>query len=114
LKRPVEAKPLLEGVVSENPKHDYGYTLMALAETYTALGEKDAALQIWKQVTENHSYPRAKVQLAELYIEKGQSELARPELHDVISDDVHAPAFQRKRDRVWVRRAKRLMGHVGK
>ena len=31
--RPAEAKPLLEGVVAENSKHDYGYSLMALAET---------------------------------------------------------------------------------
>ena len=41
---------------------------MALAEDLTALGETDAALNIWKQVTDNHSYPRAKVQLAELYV----------------------------------------------
>src|SRR5207253_7825538 len=65
-KRPAEARPLLEGVIAENPKHDYGYTLMALAEDLTALGEPDKAINVWKQVTENHSYPRAKVQLAEL------------------------------------------------
>src|SRR5437867_2880444 len=108
-KRPAEARPLLEGVVAENRKHDYGYSLMALAETLTALGETDAAMNIWKQVTENHSYPRAKVQLAELYLAKNQPDLARPELRDVVADDVHAPAFQRKRDRVWVRRATGLM-----
>jgi hypothetical protein len=104
-----EARPLLEGVVAENPKHDYGYTMMALAETLTALGEKDSALQMWQQVTAAHSYARAKVQLAELYLAKNQPELARTELKDVVSDDIHAPAFQRKRDRVWVCRAKRLM-----
>src|SRR5207247_4448753 len=84
LKRPAEARPLLEGVVCENPKHDYGYSLMALAEDLTALGEKEAAMNIWKQVTENHSYPRAKVQLAELYVGKDQRDLARDELRDVI------------------------------
>jgi hypothetical protein len=108
-KRAAEARPLLEGVVAENPKHDYGYTMMALAETLTAVGETDAALKLWKQVTENHSYPRAKVQLAELYLARNQPELARPELRDVVADDIHAPTFQRKRDRVWVSRAKRLM-----
>lgn len=109
LNRAAEARPLLEGVVAENPKHDYGYTLMALAETLTALGEKEAALGLWKQVTESHAYARAKVQLAELYIDRKESDLARAELQDVISDDAHAPAFQRKRDRVWVRRAKALI-----
>ncbi|MGH7950843.1 MAG: tetratricopeptide repeat protein [Limisphaerales bacterium] len=107
-KRAAEARPLLEGVVAENPNHDYGYTMMALAETLTALGETDAALKTWQRVTETHSYPRAKVQLAELYFAKNQSDRARAELKDVLNDDVHAPAFQRKRDRVWIRRAKSL------
>jgi hypothetical protein len=113
LKRPAEARPLLEGVCAEDPKHDYGYSLMALAETLTALGEQNAALEIWLRVTANHSYPRAKVQLAELYIAKNQSGPARVELKDVITDDAHAPLFQRKRDRVWVRRAKTLLRKIG-
>jgi len=108
-KRPEEARPLLEGVVAENPKHDYGYSQMALAETLAALGEIDAAFKIWLQVTENHSYPRAKVQLAELYLARNQSDLARSQLNEVVSDDAHAPDFQRRRDRVWVRRAKSLL-----
>jgi hypothetical protein len=108
LKRPAEARPLLEGVCAEDPKHDYGYSMMALAETLTALGEQNAALGIWQNVASNHSYPRAKVQLAELYLAKNQPDLARAELKDVLADDAHAPTFQRKRDRVWVRRAKSL------
>src|SRR5580765_7291121 len=104
-KNPTEARPLLEGVVAENPKHEYGYSQMALAETLTALGDTDGALAIWKQVTDRHSYPRAKVQLAELYIARNQPDLARSEVREVIADDVHAPAFQRRRDRIWIRRA---------
>jgi hypothetical protein len=111
-KRPAEARPLLEGVIAENAKHDYGHTMMALAETLTALDEQDAAIGVWKQVTENHSYPRAKVQLAELYLLKNQRELARTEVQDVVADDAHAPAFQRKRDRVWISRAKSLLRKV--
>jgi hypothetical protein len=109
LKRATEARPLLEGVIAENRKHDYGYTLMALAEDLSALGETDAALNVWKQVTEHHSYPRAKVQLAEIYLQKNEPEPARAELSEVISDDAHAPTFQRRRDRVWLRKAKSLM-----
>jgi hypothetical protein len=112
-KKSAEARPLLEGVCAENPRHDYGYSMMALAETLTALNEPAAAMAIWKQVTDNNSYPRAKVQLAELYIASNQPDLARTELKDVVSDDPHAPAFQRKRDRVWVSRAKGLMRKIG-
>src|SRR5258708_3791040 len=107
-KKAAEARPLLEGVVAENPGHEYGYSQMALAETLAALGEPEAAIKIWEQVTACHAYPRAKVQLAELYAGKGQVDLARVELKDALADDIHAPAFQRKRDRFWVRRAKAL------
>jgi hypothetical protein len=107
-KRAAEARPLLEGVCAEDPRHDYGYSMMALAETLTALGEQDAALATWLKVTAKHSYARAKVQLAELYLAKGNLEPARAELKEVLADDAHAPLFQRKRDRVWVRRARSL------
>lgn len=109
LNRPAEARPLLEGVLTEKPDHEYGYTMMAQAETLTALGEPENAILYWQHITQNHSYPRAKVQLAELYLAKNQPDLARSELKDVLTDDAHSPAFQRKRDRVWVSRAKSLM-----
>jgi hypothetical protein len=112
LKRPAEARPLLEGVMHEKPEHDYGHTMMALAETLTALGETDNALLYWQHIVQNHSYPRAKVQLAELYAAKKQPDLARAELKDVLNDDPHAPAYQRQRDRVWVRRARSLLGKL--
>jgi len=112
LQRAQEARPLLEGVVAQNPRHDYGHTLMALAETLSALGETDAALNVWLQVTANHSYPRAKVQLAELYLRKQQPELARAGLQEVVADDAHAPAFQRRRERLWVSRARSLLAQI--
>lgn len=112
-KRAAEARPLLEGVVQQDPKHDYGHSMMALAETLTALGETDNALPYWRQVTENHSYPRARVQLAELLISRNELEPARAALREVVEDDPHAPAFQRRRDRVWVSRAKGMLRRLG-
>jgi hypothetical protein len=112
-KRPQEARSLLESVVTAHPRHDYGHTMMALAETLTELGETEAAIRLWKQVTEEHTYPRAKVQLAELYLLTNRADLASAELKDVLADDLHAPAFQRKRDRIWVRRARKLRQRIG-
>ena len=86
---------------------------MALAETQAAAGEMDAAIATWKRVLEDHSYARARVQLAELYMRNQQPDLAKAELRDVVADDAHAPAFQRKRERVWVRRAKAFMRKIG-
>jgi hypothetical protein len=86
--------------------------MMALAETLTALGETDNALLYWQHIMQNHTYPRAKVQLAELYAAKNQVELARAELKEVLNDDAHTPAFQRRRDRVWVSRARALVRKI--
>jgi hypothetical protein len=108
LKRPAEARPLLEGVCKENPKHDYGYSMMALAETLAALNETQNAVAVWEQVLQQHSYARARYQVAELHLATGKPELACRQIEELLADDVHAPGFQRKRDRVWVRRAKRL------
>lgn len=112
LRCPAEARPLLEGVCRENYKHDYGYSLMAYAETLMALNEKDAAFDIWKHVVENHSYARAKVQYAEMCLSRNLPDVAREQLNDVIKDDLHAPIFQRRRDRVWIHRAKSLLRQI--
>ena len=109
LQRAAEARPLLEGVCRENPRHDFGYSLMAYAETLAALGEAESAFTVWKRVVEAHAYARAKVQFAELCVKFNQPEQARTQLTEVIKDDLHAPIFQRRRDRVWVSRAKRAL-----
>ena len=109
LNRAAEARPYLEAVCFENPKHDYGHTLMALAEARTALGDADGAMENWEQVVTDHSYARARVQLAELLAAKGQTERARQLVTEVISEDKHAPDYQREQEKPWVARAKKLL-----
>ncbi len=108
-KRAQEACPLLYNVCAENPKHDYGYSLMAYAEALGALKDTDGAISVWQQVLKDHNYARARVQLGELYLATGQNDLAQAEFRATISDDRHAPGFQRKRDRWWIWKAKRLV-----
>jgi hypothetical protein len=109
LQNAAAARPLLEEVCREKPMHDYGHSLMAYAEALAAVGQTDAAVAVWQQVLESHNYARARVQLAELYLAKNQPDLARAGLREALSDDAHAPNFQRKRDRVWMRKARRLL-----
>ena len=107
--RPQEALPLLQQVCNADSKHDYGHSLMAYAETLSALGRNDDAVEVWEHVGREHAYARARVQLAELYLGKGEKERARRELQEVIDDDLHTPTFQRRRDRLWMRKARRLL-----
>ncbi|HUD83633.1 MAG TPA: tetratricopeptide repeat protein [Candidatus Saccharimonadales bacterium] len=104
-----EASPILYKVCAENPKHDYGYSLMAYAEALRLLGNADGAIEVWKEVLADHSYARARVQLGELYMAKNERALAESELNAAVHEDRHAPAFQRKRDRFWIRKAKAIL-----
>jgi tetratricopeptide (TPR) repeat protein len=108
-KKAEEACPTLYQVCTENPKHDYGYSLMAYAEALAALGDTDAAITVWQEVLKNHSYARARVQLGQLYLAKNRRDLAEVEFRGTINDDRHAPSYQRKRDRMWVWKARRLL-----
>lgn len=110
--KPQEALPLLESVCAQNPKHDYGYTLMSLAETQAASGQIDRALVTWQQVLSLYSYPRARVQYAELLIQKKNYAEASKSLDDVIQDAPYVTKFQRKREAVWFKRAKALRGSI--
>jgi tetratricopeptide (TPR) repeat protein len=110
--QPQEALPLLESVCAQNPKHDYGYTLMTLAEAQGAAGQTDRALATWRQVLELYQYSRARVQFAELLMKTGAPDEARKNLDEVIGEEAYAPKFQRKREAVWVRRAKALRGQL--
>jgi tetratricopeptide (TPR) repeat protein len=110
--QPKEALPLLESVCAQNPKHDYGYTLMTLAEAQTAAGQTDRALATWRQVLALYQYSRARVQFAELLMKTGAPDEARKNLDEVINEGAYGPKFQRKREAVWVRRAKTLRGQI--
>jgi len=107
-----EALPLLEGVCATNPKHDYGYTLMALAEAQGAVGQIDKAIATWQQVLGMYSYSRARVQYAELLIQKQEYVEARKQLKGVIDDFPYTTKFQRKKEKVWLDRAQGMMGRI--
>jgi len=107
-----EALPLLEAVCAQNPKHDYGYTLMTLAETQAAVGQIEQALATWQQVLGLYSYSRARVQYAQLLIQKKDDAKARQILQEVINDEPYVAKFQRKREAVWLKRAKELLRSI--
>lgn len=107
--RHAEARPMLEQVLTNDPTHDYGHTQMALAEVQTALGDQTGALASWAKVLERNNYARARVQYGELLATLGQRDRARQELKEAIADDAHVPTFQKRRDQVWIRRAKRAL-----
>ena len=104
-----EAKKLLKEVCLQNEDHDYGNTQMIFAELLNRMGHRDEAIEAWKKVEKNHSYAQVKVSLALIYLEEKQVQTAKALLQEVISDDIHAPSFQRNQEKRWVQKAKQLI-----
>src|SRR6267154_1215512 len=87
-----------------------------LGDIYFQMGKLEKAEAAYRASLERD--PKdidARAHLGQCLLREKRAAEARPrlELRDVLSDDVHAPAFQRKRDRVWVRRARGLAGKIG-
>ncbi|MBT5925609.1 MAG: tetratricopeptide repeat protein [Verrucomicrobia bacterium] len=112
LKQPEKAVTLLEKVVAENPKHDYGSTMMALAQAYAQLDATDKARVALEKVLETQTYAEARVTLAEIYKKQGMFEEARHQLQEVVEDEKHAPSFVQKKDKVWTRKARQLLDQI--
>ncbi len=104
-----EGLPLLAAVCAQNPKHDYGDTLMSLAEAQAAAGRTDEALATWRQVLAGYSYARARVQYAQLLVQKKEFAEARKLLEGVIEDEPYTAKFQREREEPWTRKARELV-----
>ena len=112
LDKPERAAALLEKVVAENPKHEYGSTMMALAQAYSKLGAIDKARVSLEKVLETQTYAEARVLLAEIYTKQGLLEESRHQLEEVIEDEKHAPVFVQKKDKVWTRKARQLLDQI--
>ena len=107
-----KAVTMLEKVIEENPKHDYGATMMALANAYSKLDSTDKARVALETVLETQTYAEARVLLAEIYKKQGMSNEARQQLQEVIEDEKHAPSFVQKKDKVWTRKARQLLDQM--
>ena len=108
-KEPERACEFLEKVCRMQPHHDYGSTMMCLAEVYEELGRTDDSIAAWQGVLQKNAYARAKVQLAGLLLSKGETERARGILQEAISEHEFAPKFAKANEREWIRKAKGLL-----
>ena len=110
-----EARRFLEDVCMADPKHDYGATLIALAECEAEVGTKDSAIKLLEQAMENNSYAQPRVRLAELYWESGEKrDRARQLVEDVLREETLTPAYQRKQEAEWTHRARKLLNSMSR
>ena len=107
-----EAQQTLEPVIASNPRHNYGQTQMTLAQVYARLGQNDKSIAAWESVLEANTYAQARVLLGEAYFAAGRRKEARAQFKEALRADKHTPEFHRRRDKLWIKRARQMLDQL--
>lgn len=104
----------LQRVVAHDPKYAYTRALSLLARAFAELGRVDDANAAFGRLLQLSTSSESLAVTAEFYLEQGRladaSEIARK----LIARRATMPGFQRRRDRVWLRRASAVLRQTRK
>jgi hypothetical protein len=109
LSDPIAAIPDLERVVAEAPDYDFNRAAGLLAHAYALTGESKKSETLFRQVTDRSTSSETYLNFAELLESQGRNGEAREWAQKVLSKQPALPSFQRRRERPWARRAKKIL-----
>jgi hypothetical protein len=107
-----EARELLWRVLSSDQSYDYGGASLAYGKVLYALNEKDEAKARFQKHLVKWNHPEAGFLLASILIEQGEKAEANERLKAVLNGIKGSPKYYYKKNRRWVRKARRLMRTV--
>ena len=111
-KRFADVRSLSRQVLDKDPQYKFGDVSLAYGRALKELGETDAAKSHFEQHMKRWRHPEAMYLLAQLCLEKGESNAAREHLLMLIQDIDGCPiAIARKNGR-WRSRAKQLVRKI--
>jgi hypothetical protein len=99
----------LERVVKLDPKYAYSRAQSLQARALTKLGRTAEAETAFGRLLELSTSSESLAVAAEFYLEQGRAEEARDIARRLLARKVTMPAFQRRRDRVWLRQASKVI-----
>ena len=107
------ALPDLQRVLREEPRYDFNRAIGLLAQAYAKTGEKEKAEAVFREATERSTVSETYLNFAELLESEGRTGEAREWAQKVLDKKPTIPGFQRRRERPWFRRARKILKRVG-
>jgi len=98
----------LKHVTTVDPKYDYSNAFCLHARTLAHLGRTAEALAAFEQLVERSHSAETLYAAAAFFADNGREARASELVRNVIAREVTMPRYQKRRDRVWLRRAKAL------
>jgi len=102
------ALPDLERTVKTDPKYDYSRARLFYARALAALGRTDEATAVFQTLVESSGTTEALCFAAEHFAQHGRKEDARALVDRISARKRTMPAYQKRRERPWLRRASAL------
>jgi hypothetical protein len=103
------ALPDLERVIQADPDHDFQRAGAQLAHAYALTGQKEKAEALFRRATAASTISETYLNFADLLAAEGHNAEAREWAQKVLNKQPTMPAYLRRRERPWFRRAKKLL-----
>jgi len=104
----------LEHVVKLDPKYDYSRAMTLLGHAYAKSGRTQEATVLFDKLVASTTAPESLCTAAEFYIEQGRKEEAKELVESILARRLTMPAYQKRRDRTWLRKARQLQSRLRK
>ena len=98
----------LQHVVSIDPKHAYSRAMCLLAQASARTGQTSEAAVLFDKLVATSTAPESLTAAAEFYIDQGRSTEAREIVESILARRATMPAYQKRRDAKWLRKARQL------
>ena len=109
---PAPAIPDLECVVAKDPSYDFRRAQGLLAHAYALTGQKEKAEALFRQATQTSTMSETYLNFAELLASEGRNAEARDWARKILEKAPAMPAYLRRRERPWFRRARKFLKRV--
>jgi len=104
----------LERVVKQEPKYDYSRARTLLAQSLARAGRTAEAETAFDTLVASTTSAEATAAAAEFYAERGRTREARELAETLLARRATMPAYQKRRDRAFLRRASKLLRRTKK
>lgn len=98
----------LEHVVATNPKYDYSNAYCLYGRALEKSGRNGEAMTVFERLAES-SASETLFAAAQFFANHGRPDQARELATRIVTREATMPAYQRRRDRTWIRKARALL-----
>jgi hypothetical protein len=106
------AVPDLERAVSADPGYDFNRGVGLLAHAYAQAGKSDKAQSLFQQATNISTTSETYYNYALFLYSQGRKDEARQWVQKILDKGPTMPGYQRRRERIWFRKAYALLARL--